>query len=42
MMAKLPALPAELEYRVVGRDLVLVDVSIDLVVDVLEEVDSSW
>jgi hypothetical protein len=40
LMAKLPALPTELEYRIVGRDLVLVDVSIDLVVDVLEQVDS--
>ena len=40
LIAKLPTLPAELEYRVVGRDLVLVDVSIDLVVDVLEQVDS--
>jgi hypothetical protein len=38
LMAKLPALPVELEYRIVGRDLVLVDVSIDLVVDVLEGV----
>jgi hypothetical protein len=42
LMAKLPALPVELEYRIVGRDLVLVDVSIDLVVDVLEEVDRYW
>jgi hypothetical protein len=42
LMAKLPTLPVELEYRIVGRDLVLVDVSIDLVVDVLEEVDGSW
>jgi hypothetical protein len=39
LLAKLPALPTELEYRIVGRDLVLVDASIDLVVDVLESVD---
>ena len=39
LMAKLPV---ELEYRIVGRDLVLVDVPIDLVIDVLEEVDSPW
>jgi hypothetical protein len=39
LIAMLPALPAELEYRVVGRDLVLLDVSIDLVVDILEHVD---
>jgi hypothetical protein len=38
LMAKLPALPAELEYRIVGRDFVLLDVSINLVVDVLENV----
>ena len=33
----LPALPDELEYRLVGRDLVLVDVTADLVVDILRE-----
>jgi hypothetical protein len=31
----LPTLPLELEYRVAGRALILVDVSADLVVDVL-------
>ena len=39
LLAKLPALPVELEYRIVGRDLVLLDVSINLVVDILENVD---
>ena len=39
LLAKLPTLPAELGYRIVGPDLVLLDASIDLVVDVLEEVD---
>jgi hypothetical protein len=33
----LPALPDELQYRVVGRDLVLVDVHADLVVDILRQ-----
>ena len=32
----LPELPSELVYRVQGRDLVLLDVEADLVVDVLE------
>ena len=40
LMTKLPALPAELEYRLVGRDLVLLDASIDLVVDIVENIDS--
>jgi hypothetical protein len=31
----LPALPQELQYRIVGSDLVLVDIHADLVVDVL-------
>lgn len=35
MLARLPQLPRELEYRFVGRDLVLLDVRVDLVVDVL-------
>ena len=39
LMMRLPALPDELEYRIVGRDLVLLDVSINLVVDILEHVD---
>lgn len=36
MLRRLPGLPGELEYRVVGRDLVLLDVRTNLVVDVLE------
>lgn len=35
MLWELPPLPAELEYRFVDRDLVLLDVDADLVVDVL-------
>jgi hypothetical protein len=35
MLWKLPPLPDELEYRFVGRDLVLLDVRANLVVDVL-------
>jgi hypothetical protein len=34
----LPPLPEELEYRFVGRDLVLIDVTANLVVDVLRKV----
>ena len=33
----LPPLPDELQYRIVGRDLVLVDVHANLVVDILRE-----
>ena len=33
----LPPLPGELEYRLIGRDLVLVDVMANLVVDVLRD-----
>jgi hypothetical protein len=33
----LPSLPEELEYRIVGRDLVLLDVHANLVVDILRE-----
>jgi hypothetical protein len=33
----LPRLPEELQYRFVGRDLVLVDVEANLVVDVLPD-----
>jgi hypothetical protein len=32
----LPALPLELEYRLVGRDLVLLDVRANMVVDILD------
>jgi hypothetical protein len=37
LLAVLPALPEELEYRFIGRDLVLVDVHADLIVDVLKD-----
>jgi hypothetical protein len=37
LLAALPALPQELEYRVVGSALVLVDVHADLVLDVLTD-----
>jgi len=36
LLAGLPALPEELEYRFVGWDLVLVDVHADLIVDILK------
>lgn len=36
VLAVLPGLPAELEYRFVGADLVLVDIRANLVVDILE------
>lgn len=35
LLDALPALPVELQYRFIGRDLVLVDVEADLVVDIL-------
>ena len=37
LLPELPALPPELEYRVVGSALVLVDVHADLVLDVLKD-----
>jgi hypothetical protein len=37
MLAGLPELPGELEYRFLGRDLLLVDVLANLVVDVLHD-----
>ena len=37
LIAELPALPEELEYRVVGSALMLVDVHADLVLDVLTD-----
>jgi hypothetical protein len=37
MIEALPPLPDELQYRIVGRDLVLVDVHANLVVDILRE-----
>ena len=38
LLQKLPKLPDELEYRIVGRDLLLFDVRANLVVDLLHEV----
>ena len=35
LLSVLPALPAELEYRIVGRDLVLLDIDAQMVIDVL-------
>jgi hypothetical protein len=37
LLQRLPPLPRELEYRFVDRDLVLIDVHADLVVDILKE-----
>jgi hypothetical protein len=37
LLQKLPTLPDELAYRIVGRDLVLVDRTANLVVDLLHE-----
>ena len=37
LLAVLPALPEELEYRFIGGDLVLVDVHADLIVDILKD-----
>jgi hypothetical protein len=41
LLRRLPSLPPELEYRFVGRDLVLVDVDLNLVVDILKNVDDA-
>lgn len=37
LLRELPPLPEEVEYRLVGRDLVLLDVRANLVVDILED-----
>ena len=37
LLQVLPVLPRELEYRFVDRDLVLIDIHADLVVDILKE-----
>jgi hypothetical protein len=37
LLQRLPVLPRELEYRFVDRDLVLIDIHADLVVDILED-----
>jgi len=38
LLSKLPDLPPELEYRIVGRSLILRDVKANLIVDVLRDV----
>ena len=38
LLRKLPDLPPELEYRIVGRSLLLRDVKANLIVDVLRDV----
>ena len=38
VLATLPSLPEDLQYRFVGRDLVLVDIEANLIVDVLPDV----
>jgi len=38
LLQKLPKLPDEVEYRIVERDLILLDVKANLVVDVLREI----
>jgi hypothetical protein len=38
VLVTLPPLPEELQYRFVGRDLVLVDIEANLIVDVLPEI----
>ena len=37
VLAALPELPQELQYRFLGRDLVLVDIGANLIVDVLPD-----
>jgi hypothetical protein len=37
LLDRLPALPEEVQYRFIGRDLVLVDVDANLVVDILPD-----
>jgi len=38
LLQNLPRLPAEIEYRITGRDLILLDVKASLVIDVLPNV----
>ena len=35
LLSDLPKLPSELEYRIVGRELVLLDTAANLIVDLL-------
>jgi hypothetical protein len=37
LVTALPTLPLEVEYRIVNRDLVLIDVGANIIVDVLDE-----
>jgi len=38
LLRKLPDLPPELEYRIVGRSLILRDVKANLIVDILRDI----
>ena len=38
LLANLPPLPQQIEYRLAGRDLILLDVRANLIVDVIENV----
>jgi len=38
VLMNLPQLPKEVEYRIVGRDLILLDVGTNLVVDIAPNV----
>jgi len=38
LLANLPALPPEIEYRITGRDLVLLDAKANLIVDIIRGV----
>jgi hypothetical protein len=38
LLRKLPDLPAEMEYRIVGRSLILRDAKANLIVDILRDV----
>ena len=38
LLRKLPDLPPELEYRIIGRSLILRDVKANLIVDILRDV----
>ncbi len=38
LLRKLPDLPPDLEYRIVGRSLLLRDVKANLIVDILRDV----
>jgi hypothetical protein len=42
LLAALPRLPAVLQYRLVGRDLILLDIDANLVVDILRDAVGAW